>query len=59
MFVAELLPLIVTRMCDVDTPLVTSLYPGETHQSVNAAADADIAAFIDARLAGDAFESEC
>jgi pimeloyl-ACP methyl ester carboxylesterase len=59
LFVAELLPLVVTSMCEVDTPLTTNLYPGETHQSVNAAADADIQAFIDARFAGEEFESEC
>ena len=59
LFVAELLPLVVTSMCDAGTPLVTALYAGETHQSVNVAADDDIAAFIDARLRGDAFDSEC
>jgi alpha-beta hydrolase superfamily lysophospholipase len=52
--------LVLDRYCRVGGgPVERRVYPGESHAGVLAAAQADIDAFIDARLAGDDAVSSC
>lgn len=55
----ELLDVILDRMCGIGTPVATSIHLGEDHQSVNGAARGTIFGFIQARLEGGDFESDC
>jgi acetyl esterase/lipase len=53
------LDLIVDRMCGVGTPVATSIHLGEDHESIVAAAIATVTSFLQERLAGEPFETDC
>lgn len=55
----DLLPVIIGRMCDAGTPVVTSIHLGEDHGSVGGAARGEIHSFLADRLGGLPFETEC
>jgi len=55
----DLLPRTIGLMCDAGTPVATSIYVGENHGSVGAAARGQIHAFLADRLAGVPIETDC
>lgn len=55
----DLLPLILDRMCIAETPVASSIFLGEGHQSVNGAARGTIHSFLVERIEQQEFVSDC